>query len=84
MQSSLTWIAIAALLTSFLSGCAAQAELSGSPAGKGTSAVSSPIGPPPQRRLETILGAPSAFDCRGERAREDVFEKQCESNTRTD
>ncbi len=84
MQRSLTWIATAALFASLLSGCAAQAELSGSPAGKGTSAVSSPIDPPPQRRLETILGAPSAFDCRGQGAREDLFEKQCESNTRTD
>ena len=84
MQRSLTWIATAALFTNFLSGCAAQAELSGSPAGKGTSAVSSPIDPPPQRRLEAILGAPSAFDCRGQGAREDVFEKQCESNTRTE
>ncbi len=91
MQRSLTWIATAALFTSFLSGCAAQAELSGktvpsdmnSPAGKGTSAVSSPVDRP-HRRLESIFGAPSASDCRGQGAREDVFEQQCESNTRSD
>ncbi len=83
MQGLLTWIATAALFASLLSGCAAQAEVSGSPAGKGTSAVSSPIDPPPQRRFETILEAPSAFDCRGQGARGDVFEKQCESNART-
>ena len=83
MQRSLTWIATAALFAWFLSGCAAQTEFSGSPAGKGTSAVSSPIDPSSQRRFETILEAPSAFDCRGQGARGDLFEKQCESNTRT-
>ncbi len=83
MQGLLTWIATAALFASLLSGCAAQAEFSGSPAGKGTSAVSSPIDPPPHRRPESIFQAPSAFDCRGQGAREDVLEKQCESNTST-
>ena len=82
MQRSLSWIATAVLFASLLSGCAAQAEFSGTPAGKGTSAVSSPIDPPPQRRFETILEAPSAFDCRGQ-ANDDVFEEQCESNTRS-
>jgi hypothetical protein len=83
MQRSLTWIATAVLFASLLSGCAAQTEFAGSPAGKGTSAVSSPIGPPRQRRFETILGAPSAFDCRGQEKNDDVFEEQCESNTRS-
>jgi hypothetical protein len=83
MRRSLSWIATAALFAWFLSGCAAQTEFSGSPAGNGTSAVSSPIDPPPQRRFETILEAPSAFDCRGRGARGDVFEQQCESNART-
>jgi len=83
MRRSLSWIATAALFAWFLSGCAAQTEFSGSPAGKGTSAVSSPIDPPPQRGFETILEAPSAFDCRGRGARGDVFEQQCESNART-
>jgi len=83
MQGSLSWIATAVLFASLLSGCAAQAEFAGSPAGKGTSAVSSPIDPPPQRGFETILGAPSAFDCRGQGARGDLFEQQCESNART-
>ena len=81
MQRSLRWIATAVLFASLLSGCAAQAEFSGSPAGKGTSAVSSPI-EPPQRHLETILHAPSAFSCQGQ-ANDDVFEEQCESNTRS-
>ena len=81
MQGSLTWIATAVLFASLLSGCAAQTEFAGSPAGKGTSAVSSPIDPPPQRR--SIFGAPSAFDCRGQGARGDLFEQQCESNART-
>ena len=83
MQRSLRWTATAVLFASLLSGCAAQAEFSGSPAGKGTSAVSSPIDPPPQRHLETILHAPSAFSCRGQEANDDVFEEQCESNTRS-
>jgi len=82
MQRSLSWIATAVLFASVLSGCAAQPEFAGSPAGKGTSAVSSPI-EPPLRRFETILGAPSAFDCRGQGARGDLFEQQCESNART-
>ena len=82
MQRSLSWITTAVLFASILGGCAAQAEFSGSPAGKGTSAVSSPIDSPPQRRFETILGAPSAFDCRGQ-ANDDVFEEQCESNIRS-
>ncbi len=38
---------------------------------------------PPLHRLETILHAPSAFQCRGEGANENVFEEQCESETRT-
>ncbi len=84
MQRSLTWIATAALFASVLSGCAAQAELSGrtvshgmsSPAGKEAAGESSP-------RLESILHAPSAFDCRGQGADDDVFEEQCESNTRS-
>ena len=86
MQGSLARIATAALFTSVLSGHAAQGELPGStvphgtssPAGKGTSATSSPIDRPPH---DTILNAPSAFNCRGEGAYADVFERQCESNT---
>jgi len=83
MQRSLSWIATAVLFASLLSGCAAQAEFSGSPARKGTSAVSSPIDPSSHRHLETILHAPSAFSCRGQGANDDVFEEQCESNTRS-
>ena len=83
MQRSLTWIATAALFAWFLSGCAAQTEFSGSPAGKGTSAVSSPIDPSSHPHLETILQAPSAFSCQGQGANDDVFEEQCESNIRS-
>ena len=82
MQRSLTWIATAVLFASLLSGCAAQAEFSGSPAGRGTSAMSSPIDPSSHRHLETILHAPSAFSCQSQ-ANDDVFEEQCESNTRS-
>src|SRR5258708_19845076 len=80
MQGLLTWSATAALFASLLSGCAAQAEVSGSPAGKGTSAGSSPIDPPPQRRLQTILESPSPFDSRGQ-ANHGVSEAQAETNT---
>ena len=83
MQRSLTWIATAALFAWFLGGCAAQTEFSGSPAGQGTSAVSSPIDPSSHRHDETILHAPSAFSCQGQGANDDVFEEQCESNTRS-
>jgi hypothetical protein len=91
MQGSLTWIATAALFASLLSGCVAQAEVSGrtvlhgmsSPAGKEAAVESSPIDRSSHRRLETILHAPTAFDCRGQGANDDVFEEQCESNTRS-
>ena len=84
MQRSLMWIATAALLATVLGG---QGEVVGmtaphaanGPAGNGI--ASTPPGDSPRHaRFETILHAPSTFDCHGDHADTDVFELQCESN----
>ncbi len=92
MQRSVIWIATAALSITFLGGCAAQRGISDRSAPQGmsgstgegiSSSEASPVAGSPRGRLDTILQAPSAFSCRGEGATEDVFEEQCESETRT-
>ena len=88
MRGSRTWVATAVLFTGFLSGCAAQGEFTdrtvphgaSTLADKGTAAGSPPIDGPSHN---TIFNAPSAFNCRGEGASADVFERQCESDTKT-
>jgi len=79
------WIGTAALLASILSG---QGEVVGmtvphganGPAGDGIASVS-PGNTPRHDRFEAIRHAPSASSCQRDRARSDVFELQCESNT---
>jgi len=79
------WIAAAALFASVLSG---QGEAVGmtvphgvnGPAGKGVAAASR--GDTPRHdRFEAIPHAPAASNCHRDRARSDVFELQCESNS---
>jgi len=85
MQRSMMWIAAAALFASVLSG---QGEAVGmtvphgvnGPAGKGVAAASR--GDTPRHdRFEAIPHAPAASNCHRDRARSDVFELQCESNS---
>jgi hypothetical protein len=88
MRGSRTWVATAVLFTGFLSGCATRGEFTDRtvphstsiPADKGTAAGSLQIDGPPHN---TILNAPSTFNCRGEGAYADVFERQCESDSKT-
>jgi hypothetical protein len=93
MPRSQRWILIAALFTSFLGGCATEGAFSGGTVPPSTSnlagtgdAAASPMATPPHSdilRGRDILRAPSVFHCRGEGANEDVFEEQCEAETRT-
>jgi len=85
MQRSMMWIAAAALFASVLSG---QGEAVGmtvphgvnGPAGNGVAAASRG-GTPRHDRFEAIPHAPAASNCHRDRARSDVFELQCESNS---
>ena len=87
MQRSLMWIATAVLFVSVLSG---QGEVVGmtvqsganGPAGNGI-ANGSPGDTPRHDRFEAILHAPSESNCQRDRARSDVFELQCESNSKS-
>jgi len=85
MQRSMMWIAAAALFASVLSG---QGEAVGmtvphgvdGPAGNGVAAASR--GDTPRHdRFEATSHAPAASNCHRDRARSDVFELQCESNS---
>ena len=85
MQRSMMWIAAAALFASVLSG---QGEAVGmtvphgvnGPAGNGIAAASR--GDTPRHdRFEATPHAPAASNCHRDRARSDVFELQCESNS---
>jgi hypothetical protein len=91
MQRSLMWFATAALFASVLSGHVSQGEFVGMTGPHGTkgpagnrSATASPGGTPRHHRFEAITHAPSASDCPGDSANSDVFELQCESNSRND
>jgi hypothetical protein len=81
------WIVTAALFASVLSGPESQGKSVGmtvphganGPAGNGR-AKASPGDTPRHHRFKAILHAPSAFNCRDDRASDDVFELQCKSN----
>jgi hypothetical protein len=84
MQRSLMWIGTAALFASVLSG---QREVVGMTVPQGANglagngiASASPGDTSRRDRFEAIRHAPSS-SCQRDRARSDVFELQCESNT---
>ena len=84
MQRSLMWIGTAALFASVLSG---QREVVGMTVPRGANglagngiASASPGDTSRRDRFEAIRHAPSS-SCQRDRARSDVFELQCESNT---
>ena len=88
MRRSPMWIATAALFVNVLVGQVASGNAVGmtvphgvnGPAGKGVAAASR--GDTPRHdRFEAIPHAPAASNCHRDRARSDVFELQCESNT---
>ena len=76
MQSRIVWVAAAGLLAGVLGGCAGQGLSSGTPTDASRAAKHA------HGRLESILDAPSAFDCMADGAIGDVFEEQCEAETR--